>query len=670
MLTGHQLFDGPTVTDTLASVLRQELTFEQIPESCRQLVRLCLERDPRLRLRDIGDARLVLDERAAMAAPAAKSSRAWMVAAAVLGVWLAGLAAVHFRESAPPKEVVKFAVQPPEGGVFPVLNNMALSPDGRKLVYSATVHGVTSFWLRPLDGLEARPIPGTEGANFPFWSPDSRFIGFTAESKLKKVDTLGGPPLTLCNVGGNAPTTGFWASDGFIYFPNGREGIFRVAQAGGDTTPVSKTGDGETFLVGPYVLPDGRRLLYWVASANQDQSAVWQMSLDGKEKKRLAASARLFGYVPPQDGGSTAELLVMRLDTLMAQPVNAKSMELAGDPFPVAEHVGNQRSQGFFTASASGALAYRTGGGAGARQLSWFDRTGKALSKMGAAGDYISLALSHDGARAALLQNQSIASNFDLWLYDIARDVPSRFTFHNAEENDPVWSADGSMLAFSSRRDGRYTMYVKNANGAAPEERIQQAEIMERPCGWSPDGRFLMYVTVRNRGATPSLWTVENPQDPAKRKAAPYLQDGNATTQGQFSPGPAGGPRWVAYTSDESKRGYEIFVQSFPAGAGKFQISRGGGSQPRWRQDGKELFYVSEDGKVMGVDVRTSPTFSAGIPHVLVDTRGMVSTAQYTYRYDVTPDGQRFLLDVPTVEDTKTAEPIFVVLNWLAGVRK
>jgi eukaryotic-like serine/threonine-protein kinase len=674
MLTGRQLFEGPTVTDTLASVLRQDLAFDQIPEPYRKLARLCLERDPRVRLRDIGDARLILSERAPAAVEvevtAAKPPRAWLAAAAVLAVGLAGLAAVHFRESVPPKEVVKFSVPAPEGGAFPGMSNMALSPDGRMLVFSATVHGVNSFWLRPLDGLAARPIPGTDSANFPFWSPDSRFIGFVADGKLKKLDTLGGPPLTLCAVGGNAPTTGFWANDGWIYFPNGRDGIFRVPQAGGDPVRVSKTGEGEVFHVAPYVLQDGRRLLYWAATAQPDEDAVWVMSLDGKERKRLAASTRTFGYVPPQDDGSTAELLVMRQDTLMAQPVNAKSMEPAGDPFPVAEHVGNQRSYAFFTASLNGTLAYRTGGGVGNRQLTWFDRTGKALSKMGAPGDYVALALSPEGARAALLQNQSNASNYDLWMYDIARDVPSRFTFQNAEENDPVWSADGRMLAFSSRRDGPYTIYVKNANGASPEERLQPAKEMERPCSWSADGRFLMYVTRQSRGGIASLWTLENPLDPAKRKAAPYLQDGNVTTQGQFSPGPGAGPRWVAYTSNESKLGFEIFVQSFPAGAGKFQISRGGGSQPRWRQDGKELFYASSDGKIMGVDVKTSPTFSAGVPHVLVDTHGAVTNPQYTYRYDVTADGQRFLVNGSAVEDMKAPEPILVVLNWLAGVRK
>ncbi|HWC95537.1 MAG TPA: protein kinase, partial [Candidatus Sulfopaludibacter sp.] len=682
LLTGRHLYGGgETLTDTLAAVVLKEPDFSALPagtpQRLRRLIERCLKKDPKLRLRDIGEARLMLDEpeiappaAGAIAVTKAAPARLWMAVAGVLALALAGLAVVHFRGSAPPREVVRFSVQPPEGGAFPSLGNMALSPDGRKLVFSAVVKGTTALWVRPLDSIEARPLVGTENANFPFWSPDSRFVGFTApDGRLNKVDTLGGPPQTLCMVGPNAPTTGDWASDGWIYFPNGREGLFRVPQAGGDAVRLTQVGAGETFHVFPQVLPDGRGLLFWLANIEAEKNFVWLMSLDGKEKKRIAPSTRAFSYVPPVDGGSLGHLLVSRQDTVMAQPVNAKSFDLAGDPFPVAEHVGNLRSSAFFTSSMNGVLAYRAGVGTGARQITWFDRTGKPVGTLGVPGDYIGLALSRDGSRAAIVQNESVASKPDVWLYDIARDVSSRFTFNDAEQFDPVWSPDGSMLAFSSRRDGSYTIYLKNANGAAQEERLQKAEIGERPCDWSPDGRFLMYTT-RTKAGIGALWTVENPADPAKRKKAPYLDDGHPVSQGQFSPGLAGGPRWVAYTSDESKHGFEIFVQSFPLGAGKFQVSRGGGTQPRWRHDGKELFYLSPDGKMMGVDVKLTPTFSAGAPHLVVDTRGTVPNAQNTFRYDVSPDGQRFLVNTDQIGAGAAPQPITVVLNWLAGVRK
>ena len=261
-------------------------------------------------------------------------------------------------------------------------------------------------------------------------------------------------------------------------------------------------------------------------------------------------------------------------------------------------------------------------------------------------------------------------SNRDIWLIDVARGIPTRFTFDEAQDWDPVWSPDGSRVAFSSSRDGPYTLYVKDASGAAKEERLQKAENAERPCDWSPDGRFLMYT--RGAGGSSQLWFLSDPTgDPAKRKAAPYLETPFNTSQCQFSPGPAGAPRWVAYNSDESKHGYEIYVQSFPAGAGKFQVSSGGGTQPRWRRDGKELFYIAGDGKLMAVDVKTAPRFEAGIPHALFDSRMWSPNAVAVFRYDVTPDGQRFLVNTPRQGEAAAApEAITVVLNWTAGLKR
>jgi Tol biopolymer transport system component len=219
-----------------------------------------------------------------------------------------------------------------------------------------------------------------------------------------------------------------------------------------------------------------------------------------------------------------------------------------------------------------------------------------------------------------VVQRDPQTGNRDIWLIDAARGIPTRFTFDEAQEWDPVWSPDGSRVAFSSNRDGPFTLYVKDASGAAKEERLQKAEGDERPCDWSPDGRFLMYT--RGSGSSRQLWFLSDPTgDPAKRKAAPYLETPFNTAQCQFAPGPAGSPRWVAYTSDESKHSNEIYVQSFPAGAGQYLVSSGGGMQPRWRHDGKELFYIAGDGKLMAVDVKTAPRFEAAHPHALFDSR-------------------------------------------------
>jgi Tol biopolymer transport system component len=340
-------------------------------------------------------------------------------------------------------------------------------------------------------------------------------------------------------------------------------------------------------------------------------------------------------------------------------------MEAAGDLFPITDHLGSSRSSAFFSVSESGGIAYITGASSGARQLAWLDRTGKLLSSVGPSGESDGVSLSRDGSRLAFTNSERAGTNTNLWLFDLARGIPSPFTFHEALDTDAVWSPDSSKVAFSSNRDGPYGLYVKEANGSASEQRLHKSEFVERVTDWSADGRFLMYTRT---GQKRSLWTMEDPLDPAKRKASAYLDDQHTTTQGQFSPGVAG-PHWVAYTSDESKHGMEIFVQSFPPGA-KYQISTAGGNQPRWRRDGKELFYIAPDGKIMAVDVKTSPRFEALAPHPLFDSRMIGPLTQVTFRYDVTADGQKFIVERQAQVEAPEAQSITVVLNWISAVKK
>jgi eukaryotic-like serine/threonine-protein kinase len=678
LLTGTMLFGGgETISDSLAAVLTREPDYSALPKDTpphlRRLIERCLRKDPNQRLRDIGDARLLLDE-AEPAAPAPVgrgSSRLWMAAAALSTLALAAVATMLFREAAPQASVVRFQVASPDGAAFP-RGEMALSSDGRKLVFIASAAGggatQSSLWIRSFDSLEARPLPGTESGTFPFWSPDGRFVAFTANGKLKKVDVSGGPPQTLCNVPGNFPSAGFWHSDGTLFFGAGRLGILRVSQAGGDPAPVIKMDPaaGEAAYSSPHLMPDGRHILVLISFEAVEKDAVFLISLDGKEKKLLVATGRSFGYAPPSGKEASGHLLFLRQETLMDQPLNPRSYELAGEPFPVAEHVRFSRYSSFFTVSPSGALAYRVGAGGGFRQLTWFDRAGNT-EPMGPAAEYGPIALSRDGTRAAVTETDAQSANIDLWLFDLARGIPTRFTIDEAEDSDPVWSPDGRTVAFSSRRDRFAALYVKDSAGAAREERLHEVEDIERPTDWSPDGRYLLYT----RGARTALklWVLADPLDPAKRKAEVYLDTPYSTSEGQFAPVSAGPPRWVAYTSDESRQGYEIFVQSFPAGAGKFQISTGGGTQPRWRRDGKELFYMATDGKMIAVDVKTSPRFEAGIPRVLFESHMSNPIAQTAYRHDVTPDGRRFLLNMQRQTNAR-AEAITVVLNWPAGVKK
>ena len=666
MLTGGQLFGGATVSETLSAVLKQEPELGRVPPKLGKLLRLCLTKDPRLRLRDIGDVRALIDD--ASIAPGAEPRHSllpWALAAA-MGLALAVLAAIHFRErplgpmTAPP--VVRFQIAPPGGGAF-YGRSLALSPDGRQLAFTArTKSGRSLLWVRALDSPEARALPDTENAAYPFWAPDGRSLAFWAGGRLKRIESSGpGPVQTLCNV--TSMEGGDWSRDGVILLGTLDDGILRVPQAGGEpariTTP--DRAHGERMHGFPQALPDGRHYLYLsIAPEREDASGVYVASFDGKERKRLAGTKNSFSYAPPSGTGRPGHLLFLRDDVLMAQPLNPESFELAGEAFSVAHQVASMLNWGFFAVS-NGVLAYRSGVVGGA-QLTWFDRTGKPVGSVGEHASYSDIALSPDGSRVAVEQI-SQTSSANIWLIDVAHGVPTQFTFDEGHYDfDPVWSPDGNRVAFSSDREGPAGLHLKESSGARPEERLHNANVIERPCGWSRDGRFLMYV---RRGRSFNLWVLSDlMEDPAKRKAAPYLETPFNATQCQFSPD----SRWVAYTSDESRHGSEIYVQSFPGGAGRFLVSQNGGVQPRWRRDGTELFYASADGKLMAVDVKTAPTFQAGIPHVLFDA-GIVTGSgyQFAFRYDVAPDGQRFLVNNAQAGG---GELITVVTNWEAGLKR
>ena len=445
-----------------------------------------------------------------------------------------------------------------------------------------------------------------------------------------------------------------------------------MPEAGGDPVPVSKPdiARSEASFQYPQILPDGRHSLYLGLLGSGPDGAIFLTSIDGKEKKRLVAARHNFSYAPPAGPGKPGHLLFLRENTLMAQPLDPKSFELAGNSFPIVEGVGSERvGLASFAVSSNGTLAYLKGGAGGVTaQLRWFDRAGKPVDAVRGRASYNNVALARDAKRAAVVQTEPQTNNTDIWLIDLARAIPTRFTFDDSTDWDPVWSPDNTRVAFSSNRGHTpFQLYVKDASGVRPEEQLQKSEVSERPCDWSPDGRYLMYVRgLASTGTSARLWVLSDPAgDPAKRKAAPYFDSAFNTTQCQFSPD----GHWLAYVSDESRRGHEVFVQSFPAG-GKFLVSSNGGVQPRWRRDGKELFYIATDGTLMAVDVKTAPAFERGNPHALFDPQIRDGgTTQLVFRYDVAPDGQRFLVNTEGQAET-VAEPITVVLNWQAGLKK
>ena len=411
------------------------------------------------------------------------------------------------------------------------------------------------------------------------------------------------------------------------------------------------------------------------------QNSTYLATLDGKERKLLVKSTYSAVYAPPASRQEKGYLLFLREGgALMAQPLDTRTYDLAGEPVPVADQVGNYLSYGLFSASANGVLAYWSGVGvAASTELMWFDRTGKPQGRLGPPGTYSDLALSAEGKRVAVSGAGPRLGRRDLWLLDVPRGVPQEFTFDSSVNWHPVWSPDASRVLFASNREGRYDIYQKDSGAAVNEELLLKSDLSKYPFDWSPDGRFVIYG-VDDPKTKADLWIL--PMDAGQAAGAlkpgtpaPFLNSPFNETQGQFSPGPEGAPggtpRWVAYSSDESGS-FQVYVQPFPKGSGKSQVSTNGGQSPRWRGDGKELFYLAPDGNLMAVEIRLSPRFEAEVPKALFMTHVLAVplSGLSLFRYAVTADGKRFLIDSETQAGEPNASPITVVLNWTAGLKK
>jgi eukaryotic-like serine/threonine-protein kinase len=651
MLTGHRIFEGETISDTLASVIRAEPEWDRIPAKTRHLLRSCLQKDPRHRLADISDARLLL-ENVPEPAPARRPWLAWSVSALCLLVALT-LAWVYFRQTAPSPPVITFTVPPPNDGFFVGSNGaprMSLSPDGRYLAFMASVGGrPNQMWIRRMDSLELRALNGTERAESPVWSPDSRFIGFFVDGKLKKVEAAGGPVRTLCS----APAmtgSGSWNQQGEILFGGGTEGLKRVSAEGGAPTPVTAIDPSrsETGHRWPQFLPDGRHFLYFSFTAKTEERAVFVGSLDSKETTRLIYSESMAAYAPP------GYLLYVREGTLMAQAFDAAKLQLTGQARPVAESVilaPNGRAA--FSISAAGILAYRVGASELWRDIVWFDRAGKEIGKAGQ-GAGIGVNLSPDGRRVATARGDT--DNGDLWIIDLARNIPNRFTFDIGFESFPVWSPDGSRIAFvSGNASGAAKLVARPASGLGQDEVLLDTKDSVLLTDWSADGNFLVY---QQPAFTPrSIWylPLHGDRKPARLKPSPFYLG-----QARLSPD----SHWIAYASGESGN-VDVYIENFPESRGKRQISIGGGYHPRWRHGGKEIFYLNQDGALMAVPLNGGSNLEPGTPLKLFQTNLTVSES---IGYDVTADGQRFLMAAPP--KNSAASPITVVVNWIEQLKK
>ena len=592
------------------------------------------------------------------ALPVPSASRlGWMAAGVFLLAFLAALplAVIHLREAPPKASLVRFQVSLPEKVTFRQFDFPVISPDGARLAFTgSSAEGKSLLWVRPLDSLAAQPLPGTDGAYFPFWSPDSRTIAFFANLKLKKIDVAGGPPQTLCDVPGNIGG-GAWNRGGVIVFRLTPGGLYRVASSGGEAKALPALDQASQLSPSwPAFLPDGRHFLFF-AAPSQEKRGIYLGSLDSKDTRRLASADAKAVYTGPPSGAPSGPgyLLLLRGDTLLAQGFDVKKLEIQGESFPVVEQVALVGyTGGAFSVSDNGVLAYRSGGST-TTQLVWFDREGRRLGSLGEPADYSNPALSPDEKKVAVGRRDPQSRNRDIWLLDLARGGASRLTFDPADDLNPVWSPDGSRIAFASDRKGGRDLYQKLATGTGEDEILLVSEGDQSAEDWSADGRLILY----NLNSA-DVWALSLTGD---RKPAPVLRGPFAEQQAKLSPD----GRWIAYRSNEAGR-EDVYVQSFPPAGGKWQISTAGGSDPQWRKDGKELFYLA-DAKMMAVEVKTAASnFEAGIPKVLFEARVMAAAVRN--RYLVADNGRRFLINTPVEE--AASSPINVVLNWTAGVRR
>jgi len=674
MSTGRKAFSGASQASLVTAIMSKEpesisSVVAMSPPALDRLVATCLAKDPEERWQSARDVKnelsWIAQAGSKAGAPAVVVSRrknrerlAWAVAAAATFA----AAAIYLARPAPRGEepLRRFGIAPPDKVVFRLAH--AVSPDGRWIVLDGDpMDGARRLYLRAIDTLEPRLLAGTEGASFPFWSPDSRSVAFFADGRLRRLDIATGSLQTICD----APQGrgGSWGRDGTILVtPDLGAGLFRVPATGG--SPVALTSidkaKGETSHRFPQFLPDGRHFLYYVRTSGTEKEWIYSGSLDSRERRPLLQAASSVVYTP--DG----YLLFVREGNLLAQRFDASRLELSGEPVVMAEsmnYLGSSVPDGYaaFSAAKGGILTFR-GSDAAALQLRWFDRSGKALGTVGPEAGWDEPAMSRDGKRLIVskFDQKSPQDGVNLWAIDLSRGTLSRLTFGSGTSVSGVWSPDGSDLVFARQKSRGFDLYRTSTTGATPEARILSSDSGAWPDDWSRDGGYLLYESTDPKTRS-DLWVM-----PMKGggKPFPYIQAPFDQGHGQFSPD----GRFVAYTSNESGR-EEVYVQTFPRLTGKWQISTAGGDQPYWRADGRELFYMRLDRTLMSVDVKTGAGFEAALPVVLFETRAQtVAMASSRNHYVVSDDGQRFLVN--TIVDRVNHAPIQVVLNWTAAMKK
>ena len=675
MTTGRKAFPGKSQLSVASAILEKHpeaisAVVPLTPPSLDHAIRRCLAKDREDRwqtARDLaGELNWIRESGSQAGAPAmaqdsarARERLSWL-AWALCGLLAAGLiaGAIQWRSQ-------KNAVQPAFFSAAPSLPalDLEMAPDGRSVAVVAfsETDRTNVIWIYVIGDQQARKLPQTEGARFPFWSPDGKSLAFFADGKLKKLDIAGGPVQAICDAASGRGGT--WNKDGVIVFtPSGGllDGLYRVLATGGTPARIS-TPDrnrGETTNRWPEFLPDGRHFLYFggdVAgsiSASAESNAIFVGALDSNEKTFVTNATGNASYVAP------GYLLYYKDKTLFAQSFDAGRLKLSGDPVALLTDVAYtpRISHTAFSAS-EGVLVAQRGSGVSVSQLVWYDRKGNEVGSVGEREVVVNVAIGPDGKTIAVDRTDEETQNSDVWTYDLQRNGLKRLTFDPSVDATPVFSPDGKQILFGSSRGSTFRVYIKNADGAQEEKLlpVNGADIADRyPSDWSRDGKYILYTQATD------LWVAEAPD----WKTRPLIQGQGTVRNAQTSPD----GKWVAYASTESGK-WEIYVTSFPDARGKWQVSTAGGTQPRWRGDSKELYYLASDAKLMAVPVAGGANFDAGTPVALfqANPRVLVATSELV-SYDAAKDGQRFLIN--TQLTNPEAQAMTVVLNWAAGLKK
>jgi len=678
MATGTRAFQGKTQASLIASILKEEprpirAVVPASPVPLDRLVRLCLEKDPDERIQSAHDVRLQLegivaggasDDESPTAAdnPASLRTRnrlAWGIAALACLTAIAVAAAAFLETDVAPFPVVS-SIAPPAGTTIQSnILTVALSPDGRQIVFAARGPDGSGLWLRSLDSSKARLLAGTVDAECPFWSPDSRSVGFFAGGMLRKVDLAGGQsdaltPMNIC-LGAS------WSRDGSIlYVPDRYLPIMRLPPAGGEPVALAAPGatKGKKIFSQPSLLPDGRHILY---TANEsweggENSGIFVATIEGKDERRILPTLSNARYVEP------GYLVFAKDGSLRAQRFDPGRLELSGDPVAImdaVQYMGFYQSH-MFSVSDTGTLAFIAGEGTLTRHFTWIDRKGTVLETIGKPGNFFSPRLSRDGKRIAFDQSDATSDSGDIWVLDRGRGVATRLTFDPRNESAPVWSPDDRRILFFGNFPSRTDLFTVASDGTGAVETVLSNGGDNLAGDWSSDGKFILLQSNRGTGLpNTDLW-IYSLED---KKAAPWLDSPYVEKQGRFSPD----RRWIAYASNESGR-MEVYVRGFMPAGGKWRVSSEGGIAPVWRADGKELFFLSSDSKLISVAIRPGAIFDAAAPTPLFSIPGDLLDVGVVTQYDVALDGQRFLMNLET--PTEGHRMITLVTNWPSLLKK